>query len=198
MPFGINAELAEATVRIMGQNAKLINYFQDEENKADETTRKVEEKLGEIDKFMKDGNYNKALDDIDYTWFLNALRASRRSQYGQVRDNLIWLIGQIEILKSMQPQDRDNEAIFTMLQTFRNMYTILQNQHIENTTEIVDAIVFQIKRMTTENARIYDLGMRPLVDSDEVKTTLEAQSKREKRMAKGALTLNPAGLSSLT
>jgi hypothetical protein len=198
MPFGLNADMAEQTVRILGQNAKLIAYFQDEEGKADETTRKVEEKLGEIDKYLKNGEYNKALDDIDYVWFLNALRSARRSQYGKVRDNLIWLIGQVETLKSIPPGDRDPEAAFTMLQSFRNMYTILINQHIENTTEIVDAIVFQIKRMTTESARIYDLGMRPIVDSDEVQQSLQAQTKREQKMSKQGLSLNPSGLSNLT
>lgn len=198
MPFGLNADMAEQTVRILGQNAKLISYFQDEEGKADELTRKVEERLGEVDKFLKNSEYNRALDDIDYAWFLNSLRAARRSQYGKVRDNLIWLIGQIEMLKSLPPADRDPEAAFSMLQSFRNMYTILINQHIENTTEIVDAIVFQIKRMTTETARIYDLGMRPIVDSDEVKKVLEGQAKREQKMQKQGITLNPAGLSSLT
>jgi hypothetical protein len=200
MPYGINQEIADATVRILGNNVKLINWFREVEDKFDALTEKIEDKLGKIDAYLREGDYNGAVDNIFYMDLLMMLRASRRSQYGRVRTAIIWLISEIGRLKRMPKEDRPIRAIINQFEVLRNLYTILINEHIENTTMIEDKIVFQIERMTTESARVYDLGMRPFADSDETQESIKsATSKtkdREQQLTK-TMTLQPQGIAGL-
>lgn len=197
MPYGVNTELAEASVRLLGNNVRLINWFKEVEEKTDTLTGEIEKKLGDIDNYMKNRKYNEAIDSIEYQDLLKTLRASKRSEYGKVRDSLIWLVGQILRLKRMPKEDRPIRAIINMFEVFRNLYTILINEHVENTTMIEDKIVFQIERMTTDSARIYDLGTRPFIESEEmqdgVRNAVAKESDREKSMTK-VMKLQPQGL----
>lgn len=200
MVYGINQEIADATVRILGNNVKLINWFREVEDKFDLLTDKIEDKLGKIDSYLREGNFNGAIDNIEYMDLLMMLRASRRSQYGRVRTALIWMVGEIGRLKRMPVDDRPIRAIINQLEVIRNLYTILINEHIENTTMIEDKIVFQIERMTTESARVYDLGMRPFADSDEMTESIKSASSktkdREQQLTK-TMSLQPQGLAGL-
>lgn len=200
MPYGINQEIADATVRILGNNVKLINWFREVEDKFDALTDKIEDKLGKIDSYLRVGDYNGAVDNIEYMDLLMMLRASRRSQYGRVRTAIIWLIGEIGRLKRMPIEDRPVRAIINQFEVLRNLYTILINEHIENTTMIEDKIVFQIERMTTESARVYDLGMRPFADSEETQESIKGATKgrkdREEQLTK-TMTLQPQGIAGL-
>ena len=199
MPFGVNQELAEATVRVLGNNVKLINWFQEVTDKFDKITEEIEKKLGETDNYFKQRKYNEALENIEFLDLLKTLRSSRRSRYGKVRDSLIWMIGQISRLKRMPAEDRPERAIINQFEVLNSLYTMLINEHIENTTMIEDKIVFQIERMTTDSARIYDLGMRPMIDSDETKGAIKSSKKddsREKMLAK-QMQLNPMGIAGI-
>jgi len=200
VPYGINQEIADATVRILGNNVKLINWFREVEDKFDALTDKIEDKLGKIDSYLRVGDYNGAVDNIEYMDLLMMLRASRRSQYGRVRTAIIWLIGEIGRLKRMPIEDRPVRAIINQFEVLRNLYTILINEHIENTTMIEDKIVFQIERMTTESARVYDLGMRPFADSEETQESIKGATKgrkdREEQLTK-TMTLQPQGIAGL-
>jgi hypothetical protein len=97
----------------------------------------------------------------------------------------------------MKKDDRPIRAIINQFEVFRTLYTILINEHVENTTMIEDKIVFQIERMTTDSARVYDLGMRPYVESEEtkasVKATTDKESKREQMLTK-QLQISPQGI----
>ena len=200
MPFGVDQSLADATVRILGNNVRLINWFREVENKFDTLTDEIEVKLGKLDGMIKEGRYNEAIDSIEFKDMLKTLRSSRRSQYGKVRNALIWLIGQILRLKRMNEDDRPRQAVINMIEVMRTLYTILINEHIENTTMIEDKIVFQIERMTTDSARIYDLGMRPFIDSDETKKSVEGasdQNEQRETMLTKQLELQPQGLANI-
>jgi hypothetical protein len=196
----VNQSLADATVRILGNNVRLINWFREVENKFDGITDSVENKLGKIDKLLKDGKHNEAIDEVEFADLLKTLRSSRRSEYGRVRNAMIWMIGQILKLKRIPADDRPRQAIVNMIEVFRTLYIILLNEHIENTTMIEDKIVFQIERMTTDSARIYDLGMRPYVESDETKKSIKGASDqnedREKALTQ-SLELQPQGLANI-
>jgi len=196
----VNQSLADATVRILGNNVRLINWFREVENKFDTITEEVESKLGKVDKLMKDGKYNEAIDEVEFADLLKTLRSSRRSEYGKVRNAMIWMIGQILKLKRIPADDRPRQAIINMIEVLRTLYVILMNEHIENTTMIEDKIVFQIERMTTDSARIYDLGMRPYIESDETKKSIKGASvqneDREKALTQ-SLDLQPQGLANI-
>ena len=152
MGFGVDSSLADATVRILGNNVRLINWFKEVENKFDTITEQVEVTLGKVDRLLKEGRYNEAIDEVEFIDLLKTLRSSRRSQYGRVRNAMIWMIGQILKLKRIAKEDRPRQAIVNMIEVLRTLYIILINEHIENTTMIEDKIVFQIERMTTDSA----------------------------------------------
>lgn len=197
MPYGINQEIADATVRILGNNVKLINWFREVEDKFDAITNEIEGKLGQVDKLLQDAKYNEALDLVEFGDLLKTLRSSRRSQYGMVRNALIKMIQQILRLKRMKKDDRPIRAVINQFEVFRTLYTILINEHVENTTMIEDKIVFQIERMTTDSARVYDLGMRPYVESDDVKSSAQSSADREakrEQMLTKQLQISPQGI----